>query len=88
LLDLNLPRMDGREVLAELKSDPELRMIPVVVLTTSNAETDIMKSYELAANCFVTKPVALEQFVSVVQAIGEFWISIVSLPGHRGKGGR
>jgi CheY-like chemotaxis protein len=80
LLDLNLPRKDGREVLAEIKSDPRLRTIPVVVLTTSRAEQDILRSYELQANCYITKPVDLEQFMMVVKSIEDFWLTIVTLP--------
>jgi CheY-like chemotaxis protein len=80
LLDLNLPRMSGREVLTEIKSDPELRSIPVVVLTTSQAEQDIVKAYELNANCYVTKPVDLDQFITVVKSIEDFWLTIVRLP--------
>jgi CheY-like chemotaxis protein len=80
LLDLNLPKKDGREVLAEIKADDELKTIPVVVLTTSNAELDILKSYSLHANCYITKPVDLEQFVSVVKAIDDFWLTVVRLP--------
>jgi CheY-like chemotaxis protein len=80
LLDLNLPRKDGREVLAEVKSDPDLKRIPVVILTTSKAEEDILKSYNLHANCFITKPLELNQFIKVVQAIEEFWFTIVKLP--------
>ena len=80
LLDLNLPRMDGREVLAEIKSDLELRKIPVVVLTTSAAETDIAKAYDLHANCYITKPVDLYKFENVVRSIEEFWLSTVRLP--------
>ena len=80
LLDLNLPKKDGREVLAEIKSDPQLKTIPVVVLTTSKAEEDILKTYELHANCYITKPVDLEQFISVVRSIDDFWLSIVKLP--------
>jgi len=80
LLDLNLPRKDGREVLAEVKSDPELRKIPVVVLTTSAAEADILKAYDLHANCYITKPVDLDQFVRVVHSIEDFWLAIVKLP--------
>ena len=80
LLDLNLPRMDGREVLAEIKSDPKLKTIPVVVLTTSRAEQDVLRSYELQANCYITKPVDLEQFIDVVRSIEEFWFTIVTLP--------
>jgi len=81
LLDLNLPRKDGREVLEEIKSDPALKNIPVVVLTTSSAEQDILKSYSLHANCYITKPVDLEQFSRIVSSIEEFWFSIVKLPG-------
>jgi CheY-like chemotaxis protein len=80
LLDLNLPKKDGREVLAEIKEDPALRRIPVVILTTSSAEQDILRSYDLHANCYVTKPVDLEQFVTVVRSIEDFWFSIVKLP--------
>ena len=82
LLDLNLPRRDGREVLAEIKDDPELKLIPVVVLTTSSAEADILKSYKLHANCYITKPVDLEQFVSVVKSIDDFWLTVVRLPSE------
>ena len=80
LLDLNLPRKNGREVLAEIKADPDLRRIPVVILTTSQAETDIVKAYDLHANCYITKPVDLDQFLTVVQAIEDFWVTIVKLP--------
>jgi len=80
LLDLNLPRKDGREVLAEIKEDPVLRRIPVVVLTTSKAEEDILRTYDLHANCYITKPVDLEQFISVVKSIDDFWLSVVRLP--------
>lgn len=80
LLDLNLPKKDGREVLAEIKSDPTLRRIPVVVLTTSRAEEDIVKSYDLHANCFITKPVDLGQFLGVVRSIEDFWLEVVKLP--------
>ena len=80
LLDLNLPRMDGREVLAHIKSDAALRVIPVVVLTTSRAEEDVLRAYDLNANCYITKPVDLEQFIRVVQAIEDFWLTIVRLP--------
>ena len=80
LLDLNLPRKDGREVLAEVKADPQLRRIPVVVLTTSQAEEDVLRAYDLHANCFVTKPVQFEQFMQVVQAIDNFWVNVVTLP--------
>src|SRR3712207_3042402 len=80
LLDLNLPRKDGHEVLKEMKGDAKLRLIPVVVLTTSAAERDLIKSYNLRANAYVVKPMSLDQFVEVVQAIEEFWLSIVRLP--------
>jgi CheY-like chemotaxis protein len=80
LLDLNLPKKDGREVLAEIKDDPDLRLIPVVVLTTSLAEQDILKSYNLHANCYITKPVDLERFITVVKSIETFWLSVVKLP--------
>ncbi len=80
LLDLNLPRKDGREVLAEIKKDHRLRLIPVVVLTTSQAEQDLVKTYDLHANAYVTKPLDLERFIEVVQAIEEFWFTIVKLP--------
>jgi chemotaxis family two-component system response regulator Rcp1 len=80
LLDLNLPRKDGREVLLEIKSDPRLRTIPIVVLTTSRAEQDVLRSYELQANCYITKPVDLEQFMTVVKSIEDFWLTIVTLP--------
>lgn len=80
LLDLNLPKKDGREVLAEIKVDDDLRRIPVVVLTTSRAEEDILRTYNLHANCFITKPVDLDQFITVVGSISEFWFSVVRLP--------
>ncbi len=80
LLDLNMPRMDGRETLAQIKKDKNLRSIPVVVLTTSDSDRDILKSYDLQASCYVTKPVDLEQFVCVVKAIKDFWFSVVKLP--------
>jgi two-component system response regulator len=80
LLDLNLPRKDGREVLAEIKSDDNLKRIPVVVLTTSQSEEDILKAYNLAANCYITKPVDFDQFVKIVQSIENFWFAIVKLP--------
>jgi CheY-like chemotaxis protein len=80
LLDLNLPRKDGREVLTDIKSDPALKTIPVVVLTTSRAEQDVLDSYALQANCYITKPVALEQFITVVKSIEDFWLTIVTLP--------
>jgi len=80
LLDLNLPRKDGREVLAEIKTDDNLKRIPVVVLTISGAEEDILKSYNLHANCYITKPVDLDQFIKVVKSIEDFWLTIVKLP--------
>ena len=80
LLDLNLPKMDGREVLARIKSDDALKIIPVVVLTTSQAEEDVLRAYRLSANCYVTKPVDLHQFNRIVQAVEEFWLSVVRLP--------
>jgi CheY-like chemotaxis protein len=82
LLDLNLPRMDGREVLAEVKGDPELRSIPVVVLTTSEAAEDVSRSYTLHANAYVTKPVDFDRFIAVVRQIDEFFVSVVKLPRH------
>ena len=84
LLDLNLPRKDGREVLEEIKADPALRNIPVVVLTSSQAEEDIVRAYDLHANCYVTKPVDLDQFIRVVESIEDFWFTIVKLPPERG----
>jgi len=80
LLDLNIPRKDGREVLAEIKADPHLPSIPVVIVTSSQAEEDILRSYNTHANCYVAKPVDLEKFVAVVKAIEEFWVTIVKLP--------
>ena len=80
LLDLNLPKKDGREVLAEIKQDPDLKRIPVVILTTSKAEEDILRTYDLHANCYITKPVDLEQFIKVVKSIEEFWLTVVKLP--------
>src|SRR5438067_3205862 len=84
LLDLNLPKKDGREVLAEIKADESLKRIPVVVLTTSQAEEDVLKTYNLHANCYVTKPVDLEKFIVVVKSIDIFWLTVVTLPpnGH------
>lgn len=84
LLDLNLPRKDGREVLGAIKDDDDLKTIPVVVLTTSSAEADILKSYKLHANCYIQKPVDLEQFVQVVKSIDDFWLTVVRLPSDRG----
>ena len=80
LLDLNLPKKDGREVLTEIKADDKLKRIPVVVLTTSQDEQDVLKSYHLHANCYITKPVDLEQFMTVVKSIEDFWLGIVVLP--------
>ncbi|MFQ5828606.1 MAG: response regulator [Candidatus Methylomirabilia bacterium] len=80
LLDLNLPKKDGRQVLSELKQHPDLRRIPVVILTTSKAQEDIVRSYDLHANCYITKPVDLDQFIIVVRAIEEFWLKVVRLP--------
>jgi CheY-like chemotaxis protein len=80
LLDLNLPRKDGHQVLAEIKDDPDLRRIPVVILTISKAEEDVLKSYNLHANCYITKPIDLNQFVTVVKSIKEFWFTIAKLP--------
>ena len=84
LLDLNLPRKDGRETLAEIKSDPDLRRIPVVVLTMSKSEEDIFNAYDLHANCYITKPLDLNQFIKVVNSIEEFWFSVVRLPRDDG----
>ena len=80
LLDLNLPKKDGREVITEIKQDPTLKSIPVVILTSSKAEEDIVKTYGLGANCYVTKPVDLERFLTVVRAVERFWLTIVELP--------
>jgi chemotaxis family two-component system response regulator Rcp1 len=85
LLDLNLPRKDGREVLAEIKADPDLKRIPVVILTTSQAESDLIQSYNLHANCYIVKPVDLDHFIDVVKTIEGFWLQIVKLPPN-GKG--
>ncbi|MEU4264447.1 response regulator [Streptomyces sp. NPDC025273] len=82
LLDLNLPKYDGRQVLEQIKTDPELALIPVVVLTTSSAEEDILRSYKLHANAYVTKPVDLEQFIGAVRQIDDFFVSVVRLPGR------
>jgi CheY-like chemotaxis protein len=84
LLDLNLPRMDGREVLAEIKADPMLRTIPAVVLTTSEAERDILSAYRLHANAYIVKPVDLDQFLGVVRSIEGFWLAVVKLPPEEG----
>jgi len=91
LLDLNLPKKDGREVLAELKEDDDLKTIPVVVLTTSEADQDILKSYRLHANCYITKPVDLDKFICIVHRLEDFWLSLVKLPSVAGEprnGGR
>ena len=80
LLDLNLPKKDGREVLAEIKSDEDLKRIPVVILTTSRAEEDILKTYDHHANCYITKPIDFDQFMNVVNSIDTFWLNIVILP--------
>jgi len=85
LLDLNLPKKDGREVLAEIKTDPDLRRIPVVVLTTSEAEEDILRAYNLYANAYVAKPVDLDKFIAVVKSIEDFWLEIVKLPPDDAK---
>ena len=82
LLDLNLPRKDGREVLEEMKGNPDFQLIPVVILTTSQAEQDIIRSYKLHANCYITKPVDFKQFMHVVKSIEEFWLTIVKLPAR------
>ena len=80
LLDLNLPKKDGRQVLAEIKADEDLKIIPVVILTTSEADEDILKSYKLSANCYITKPIGFAGFVEVVRSIHNFWFSVVVLP--------
>ena len=85
LLDLNLPRKDGREVLKEIKESPALRSIPVVILTTSSSEADVLRSYELHANCYISKPVDLDGFLKVVQSIDNFWLSVVKLPHGAGS---
>ena len=82
LLDLNLPKKDGREVLAEVKGDSNLQTIPVVILTTSESEADILKSYSLHANCYITKPVSLDGFLKVVKSIDDFWLTVVKLPSE------
>ena len=82
LLDLNLPKKDGREVLAEIKTDPTLSAIPVIVLTTSKAREDILRAYELHANCYITKPLELDQFAEVLSTIGKFWFQLVQLPPY------
>lgn len=85
LLDLNLPRKDGREVLAEIKNDPILKLIPVVILTTSDKDTDILRSYNLHANCYITKPINFDQFLNVVRLISDFWLTVVKLPAELDK---
>jgi chemotaxis family two-component system response regulator Rcp1 len=85
LLDLNLPKKDGRQVLAEIKEDPDLKRIPVVIVTTSKAEEDILKTYNLHANCYVTKPLDLDQFINVVKSIEQFWLTIVKLPNGQNE---
>jgi two-component system, chemotaxis family, response regulator Rcp1 len=85
LLDLNLPKKDGREVLAEIKEDRKLKHIPVVVLTTSMAEHDVLRTYDLHANCYINKPVDFEQFIKVVKCVGDFWFSVVILPSEKTK---
>jgi CheY-like chemotaxis protein len=86
LLDLNLPRKDGREVLAEIKGDADLKRIPVVILTVSKEEEDVMKTYNLHANCFITKPIDLNQFIKVVKSIEDFWLTVVKLPPGESEG--
>ena len=85
MLDLNLPRKDGREVLSEIRADPELERVPVIVLTTSEAEKDILRSYELAADAYITKPIDLSEFIAVVRSIETFWLSIVRVPEDAGR---
>lgn len=82
LLDLNLPKKDGRQVLEEIKADESLKLIPVIVLTTSKAEQDIIKTYKLHANCYITKPVDLDQFITVIKAVEDFWLTVVRLPSR------
>ena len=80
LLDLNMPRKDGREALTEIKANPDIRRIPVVVLTTSRAEQDILETYDLHANCYIVKPVGLDEFITIVRSVEDFWLSIVRMP--------
>jgi chemotaxis family two-component system response regulator Rcp1 len=80
MLDLNLPRMDGRDVLAQIKNDPDLKIIPIIVLTTSRSDKDILQSYQLNANCYITKPVDFDHFIEVVKSIENFWLTVVTLP--------
>lgn len=84
LMDLNLPRKDGREVLAEVKNDPALRHIPVIVLTMSEADQDIARAYKLHANCYLTKPIQMDAFLKMIRSVEEFWLSVVRLPGRSG----
>jgi two-component system, chemotaxis family, response regulator Rcp1 len=84
LLDLNIPKKDGRAVLSEIKGDPHLKEIPVVVLTTSEAESDILKSYQLHANCYISKPVDLNKFATIIRSIEDFWLTVVKLPRRQG----
>lgn len=86
LLDLNLPRKDGREVLAEIKGDADLKRIPVVILTVSKDEEDVLKTYNLHANCFITKPIDLNQFIKIVKSIEDFWLTVVKLPPGESEG--
>jgi chemotaxis family two-component system response regulator Rcp1 len=86
LLDLNLPRKDGREVLAEIKGDADLKRIPVVILTVSKDEEDVLKTYNLHANCFITKPIDLNQFIKIVKSIEDFWLTVVKLPRGESEG--
>ena len=86
LLDLNLPKKDGRELLGEVKEDPELRQIPVIVLTTSGAEQDIARAYKLHANCYLTKPIQMEDFLKTIRSVEEFWLSVVRLPSKDPNG--
>lgn len=86
LLDLNLPRKDGREVLQEIKADADLKRIPVVVLTTSEADSDVLTTYGLHANCYITKPVDMDQFIKIVKLLEEFWFTIVKLPSREALG--
>ncbi|SDM92535.1 CheY chemotaxis protein or a CheY-like REC (receiver) domain [Siphonobacter aquaeclarae] len=81
-LDLNMPRKDGWEALSEIKQDPELRSIPVVVLTTSNSERDILRTYESGANCYITKPISFDQLLQIVRSFGHFWLQVASIPGR------
>ena len=86
LLDLNLPKMDGREVLGHVKKDPALQQIPVIVLTTSGAEQDVLKAYNLHANCYLTKPIEVEDFIQTVRSVEEFWFAVVRLPSQQPRG--